>query len=191
MRSIFFILAATAIVVTGCNVQTGVAPTETVIPKTSERDFGFTGTWTPVPDAKSDAEDLGEYEMTINRDGSYLATMKVTTDGVTDSFVAEFRTHEMSPDHPHAIVELEVKDLGYRRLAIAAVKGDYLSLWTIDGRKIGKLLYDNEVAAVIEHSTFSSTVRCDPEKLLKTVADHSSDLVGSAQVFKRLPKDGR
>ena len=79
------------------------------------------------------------------------------------------------------------EEFAYRRLAIAATKNDHLYVWAIDGRKIGKHLYNNGVPAVIEHFTFSTTVRCKPEKLLQSLSEQWSDIVGTVQVFKRKP----
>ena len=177
----------------GCNVQTGLAPIDTTIVDSSERDFGFVGTWIPTPNPEFDA-DVDSYQITIERDGSYTATMNDSSNKDDKKLVVQFRTHEMSEDHPHAIVELELKNgekIAYRRLAVAATKDDHLYLWMIDGRKIGKHLYDDGVAAVIEHFTFSTTVRCDSKKLLQSLSEHSTDIVGTVQVFKRQPKNGR
>ena len=188
MRFLLLCLAGVSMILNGCNVQTGVAPVETVIPKSADRDFGFTGTWIPTPNPKLDV-DLDVYEMTIKRDDSYTATL--TDSSVEDALTVEFRTHEMSKDQPHAIIELECKALGYQRLAVAAVKDDHLYLWTLDGRKIGEHLFNDGITAVIEHFTFSSTVRCDPEKLLNSIAKHSTEMVGDAQVFERKAKISR
>ena len=177
----------------GCNVQTGLAPIDNTISESSKRDFGFVGTWIPTPNPEFDT-DVESYQMTIARDGSYTATLNDSSNKLDEKLVVQFRTYEMSEDHPHAIVELELKNgekIAYRRLAIAAAKDDHLYLWMIDGRKIGNHLFDDGVAAVIEHFTFSTTVRCDSRKLLQSLSEHSSDIVGTVQVFKRKPKNGR
>ena len=177
----------------GCNVQTGLAPLETTIAESSERDFGFVGTWIPTPNPEFDA-DVDSYQMTIERDGGYTATLMEALDNDDGELIVQFRTHEMSEDHPQAIIEIELKNgenIAYRRLAIAATKDDHLYLWMIDGRKIGKLLYDDGIPAVLEHFTFSTTVRCKPDKLLQSLSKHSSDIVGAVQIFKRKPADGR
>ena len=177
----------------GCNVQTGLAPVETVIAESSDRDFGFAGTWIPTPSREFDADDVDSYRMTIEHDGVYTATLAGSANSDDDEIV-EFRTYEISEDFPHAIIEIELKngkEIMYRRLAIAAAKDDHLYVWMIDGRKIGEHLFDDGVAAVIEHFTFSTTVRCDSKKLLQSLSDHSSDIVGTVQVFKRHPENGK
>jgi len=193
MRKHITLLLFAACFATGCNVQTGVSPTETVIAESSDRDFGFEGTWLPMPNPDFDG-DVDSYEMTIARDGDYTAVMQDPTGNDDGELTVGFRTHEMSKDHPHAIVEIELTNDGkiaYRRLAIAAVKDDHLNLWMIDGRKIGEHLYKDEIPAVIEHFTFSSTVRCDSKKLLESLTNHSAEIVGTVQTFKRKPKIGR
>jgi hypothetical protein len=177
----------------GCNVQTGVSPTETVIANSSERDFGFIGTWIPVPN-EDFPHDVATNEMKVARDDGYSVSIDDQFGDTNEKLSVSFRTHEISKDHPHAIVEIELtadEKIAYRRLAIAAVKGDHLYLWMIDGKKVGEHLYNDGVAAVIEHFTFLSTVRCDPENLLESLSKHSGDIVGSAQVFRRKPNIGR
>ncbi|OYP29939.1 hypothetical protein [Rhodopirellula sp. MGV] len=132
--------------------------------------------------------------MSIERDGSYTAILVDAARKNSDQLAANFRTHEISKEHPHAIVEIELKNnerIVYRRLAIAAVEDDRLYLWMIDGRKIGEHLFDDGVTAVIEHFTFSTTVRCDSTQLLESLSKHSGDIVGGAQVFRRKPNAGR
>ncbi len=173
----------------GCNTQTGVAPTEAVISKCSDRDFGFAGTWISTPDPVF-RDEARTSEMSIERAGSYAVAVKDASGKSYDRFRIHFRAHEISKEQPRAVVEIEVKNDGAvtcRRLAIAEVKNDHLYLWMIDARKLGDHLYDDGVAAVIEHFTFSSTVRCDPQKLLECVVKHSEDVVGDVQVFRRKP----
>lgn len=193
MRKFSIGCAIVLLCLVGCNVQTGLAPIDTTIADSSKRDFGLVGTWIPTPNPEFDA-DVDSYQMKIERDGSYTATLNDSSNKDDEKLIVQFRTHEISEDLPHAIVELELKNgekISYRRLAIAATKDDHLYLWMIDGRKIGKHLYDDGVAAVIEHFTFSTTVRCDSDKLLQSLSKHSSDIVGLVQVFKRQPGDGR
>ena len=193
MRLQCSILIATVAVVAGCNVQTGISPTETVITDCSDRDFGFVGTWLPVPNSDV-PHDVATYHMTIKRDDAYTASLVDASGKIDDEPIVDFRTHQISEEHPHAIVELELKSddrIAYRRLAIAAVKDDHLYLWMIDGRKIGEHRYNDGIAAVIEHFTFSTTVRCEPKQLLESLSKHSGEIVGIAQVFRREPEIGR
>ncbi len=193
------ILIGSLAFVSGCNMQTGISPVEAVIKNSSDRDFGFEGTWVPLPNTGIPHENAESHEMIIKRDGSYTATLidgsrKNDDDDDGDEFVIEFRTHELSTKHPHAIVEIELMrndKIEHRRLAISAVIDDRLHLWTIDGRKAGELMYEEGVCAVIEHFTFSTTVRCDPKKLLEFLAKHCAELSGDEQVFRRKPKIGR
>ena len=177
----------------GCNVQTGLAPLETTISESSERDFGFVGTWMPAPNSELDAN-VDSYQLIIERDGAYTATLTDSPNKNDGNLVVHFRTHEMSKDHPHAIIEIELKDgdrVAYRRLAIAATQDEHLYLWMIDGRKIGKQLYEDGIPAVIEHFNFSTTVRCKPDKLLQSLSESSLDVVGTVQTFKRQPTDSK
>ena len=180
------VLTLFVLVFAGCDVQTGIAPVEVAIKKCSNRDFGFVGTWLPLSNEEL-AEDVTSFQMVIEREDEYT----VVLDGLSeedDKLKANFRTHEISPDHPHAIVEIEftlVEGISHRRLVIAAVKDDHLYLWTIDGRKVGEQLYQDGVAAVIEHSMFSTSVRCDSQKLIDSLSKYSSKITGTVQVFKR------
>ena len=143
MRNFSIGCAVVLLFLVGCNTQTGLAPIDTTIADSSKRDFGFVGTWIPEPNPEFDT-DVESYQMTIERDGSYTATLNDPTNKDDEKLIVEFRIHEMSEDHPHAIVELELKNgekIAYRRLAIAATKDDRLYIWMIDGRKIGKHLY--------------------------------------------------
>ena len=90
---------------TGCNVQTGLAPLEKTIAESSVRDFGFVGTWIPIPSPEFDA-DSDSYQMTIERDGAYTVKVTDSSGNDDDELVVQFRTHEMSEDHPHAIIEI-------------------------------------------------------------------------------------
>ena len=195
MRFLSLSFIAFATLLSGCNVQTGIAPLETVISKSADRDFGFTGTWIPVDNLDlGERVDIESYEMKIVRDDFYTAALADPAKKDGENLTVEFRTHEMSKDQPHAIIELEYKRnkaIVYRRLAIAAVKDDHLFLWMIDGKKIGEQLFNDNIAAVIEHFTFHSTVRCAPKKLLDSLSNSSSEIVGPAQVFKRKPKIGK
>ena len=191
MRVHISMLLLAVVFFVGCDTQTGVAPTETVIAKSSDRDFEFEGTWTPIPNDDFPGNDTAG--MTIKRDGDYTVDLHAWADLHGDEFTVGFRTHEISKDHLHAIVEIELTNDGqveYHRLAIAAVQDDQLNLWMIDGKKIGEHLYNDDVSAVIEHLAFSSTIRCDSEKLLESLAKHSGEIVGPVQSFKRKPKDG-
>lgn len=194
MRIQYVILIVLIVIVSGCSVQTGIAPVETVIPTNSDRDFGFVGTWIPVGTSDFPNDATTSLMEIVRNEDSYIASSVDTLGNSTDALTVDFRTHEISKDHPHAIVEIEMKnedEIAFRRLAIAAVKDDSLFVWMIDGRKIGELLYDDGVAAVIEHFSFSTTVRCDSEKLLESLSKHSGNIVGTAQVFKRKPEIGR
>ena len=187
MRLILISCVVFLLCLSGCNVQTGLAPVENTIVDSSDRDFGFTGTWIPTPNPEI-AADLDAYLLTIERDGLYTATLTDSSGESDEALVVQFRTYEISEDHPHAIVELECKDgekIAFRRLAFAEAKDDHLYLWMIDGRKIGQHLFDDGIAAVVEHFSFSTTVRCESTELLKSLAKHSSKIVGPAQVFRR------
>jgi hypothetical protein len=173
---------------TGCNVQTGIAPIDTIIPKSSDRDFGFSGTWLPAPNPNFPHKDDGILQLQIARELDYTAIVSDASGRNEGEFTVNFRTHEISPEHPHAIVEIELRnndEILYHRLAIAAVKDDQLFLWMIDGRKIGEPLFNDGVTAVIEHFTFSTSVRCDPKKLLDSISKHAKDILGDLQTFRR------
>ena len=193
MRTHFLMLIAILAISSGCNVQTGVSPVDTVIAKSSERDFGFVGTWSPVPDDNFPL-DKDTYEIVVALDAGYSVSIGDQSRDNNAKLNVNFRTHEISQDLPHAIVEIELiadDKIAYRRLAIAAVKDDHLYLWMIDGKKIAEHLYNDGVATVIEHFAFSTTIRCDPEKLLESMSKHSAAIVGTAQVFRRKPDKGR
>ena len=171
----------------GCNGLDGVAPIESAIENSSERDFELTGTWIPAATSEEPLRDA-TVELTIKRDGDYTVTAVDTEDDDAEVFTAKFRTHELSKDHPHAIIELEYVDLygkPHRRLAITAVKDDHLYLWPINGRKLGEQLYSDKTTAVIEHFPDHSTVRCDPKALLDTIGKHSEKLIDPFQVMQR------
>ena len=193
MKLIRFSLTIIAVLVTGCDIQTGVAPTETVIAKSSDRDFGFTGIWLLVPKTEP-PYGVDSLQLEIHRDANYDVTISNGTGKNEANLKANFRTHEISPEHPHAIVEIEIKNNGaipYRRLAIAAVRDDNLYLWMIDGRKLSEPLFKDGASAVIEHFAFSTTVRCEPQSLLDSIARHSDVVIGDVQVFRRRPDLGK
>ena len=192
MRSFPLLILGFLLATLGCNTQTGLVPTETIVAESSNRDFGLTGTWNMTPDADL-GDEVGNFQIVIERNGSYTATATDPTGEIDAKFVCEFRAYEISKDHPHAIIDLEVKEgwvTPLRRLFVVATKDDHLHIWPIDGHKIGEHLYDDGVSAVIEHATFSSTVRCDPKKLLKSISDHSADILGSPATYKRTAKNG-
>ena len=187
MKTTFLLFVVCLIGAVGCKTQTGVAPTETVIARSSDRDFGFEGTWVSESFSESVGDDSGTV-LTITRDGDYVVKISDLDEDLAEGLEIVFRTHEIQRGQPHAVVEVELhqkEEVAYHRLAIAAVKDDMLYLWMIDGRKIGALLYENNVPAVIEHFTFSSTVRCDPEKLLAAVVKNSNAVVGDVLAFRR------
>ena len=176
----------------GCNGLDGVAPIEPAIKQSSERDFGLSGTWIPAVTSEEPLRNA-TVELTIERDGDYTATAVDTESGDVEVFTATFRTHELSKDHPHAIIELEYTDLygkPHRRLAITAVKDDHLYLWPLNGRKLGEQLYSAKTPAVIEHFPSHSTVRCDSKALLDTIGKHSEKLIKPFQVMKRKDEAG-
>lgn len=176
------------LVIAGCNRQTGVAPTETVISKSADRDFGFVGTWIEAPTPISPQRLEGRFQLQIARESDYTAILTDATGKGEGELKVNFRTHEISPEHPHAIVEIELKnnsDITYHRLALAAVKDDYLYLWMIDGRKLGEPLFKDGVTAVLEHFTLSTTVRCEPKQLLDSISKHAEEIVGDVQMFRR------
>ena len=168
--------------VVACNVQTGVYPVENAIQKCSDRDFGFEGIWSAAQNDEVQ-QDLSLFQLEISRNESYSAMLS-DSDG-TLKIEYEFRAAELSKKHPHAIVEIESKDGSYRRLAIAVADERQLCLWMIDGRKIGSQLYDDGIAAVIEHFKFYSSIRCEPEKLIEFIRRNSSKITGSYQIFYR------
>lgn len=188
MNAIKALWIAPAVIIAGCNVQTGLAPSETIIAKSADRDFGFTGTWLPEPNPKFPHQGDGTFQLQIEREIEYAAKVSDATGRNEGEFNVNFRTHEISPEHPHAVIEIELKNneqITYRRLAIAAVKDDQLYLWMINGRKIAEPLFNDGVAAVIEHFTFSTTVRCDPKKLLDSISKNAKDILGDVQTFRR------
>ena len=145
------VLLAFAVLISavGCNIETGLAPVETVIPKSSERDFGFVVTWIPTPNPEVGSVDA--FEITITSGETYKAVATDPSGEIDEVLAVEFQAHEMSPDHPHAIVELKYqydKVNAYRRLAIAAVIEEKLYLWAIDGRKMAAHLFDDGVTAL-------------------------------------------
>jgi hypothetical protein len=186
-----FMLLALVLVCAGCNTQTGISPTETVIKKSSDRDFHFAGTWLPVPQRDQPAHpDLDAFKMVIERGEEYTATIRGPVENQEHVVTASFRAVEISKDHPHAIVEVTMDGLFFkgRYLAVAAVQDDRLYLWAIDGRKLGEHLYNSGQAAVIEHFAYHSQVRCPPDKLLETIRAQARGVIGEVQVFHRQPK---
>ena len=75
MRLLVSVMLALICFATGCNVQTGVSPTETIIDKSAGRNFDFEGTWLPMP-SEGFPRDDSSYEMTITRDEDYTAVMR-------------------------------------------------------------------------------------------------------------------
>lgn len=177
------------LVVAGCNVQTGIAPVEPVILNCSDKDFGFVGTWLPELDPGLPGE-VGKFELEVQKGDSYIASITRPPREADDKLEVKFRVHEISEDHKLVIIEIELeddRDVTHRRLAFAKVKENQLTVWLIDGRKVGGHLFDDGVAAVVEHFPYSSTIRCDAEKLLGSLSKHFDDIVGEPQVFFRKP----
>jgi len=186
MRTLFSAFAI-LIFAAGCNVQTGLAPVEPVITNSTDREFGFVGVWHPA-ESSGAADSHDSYEFAVTKGEIYNATAIDPSTEADRQSAVQFHAREISPHHPHAVVELIYKydeKHVYRRLAIAAVLEDQLHLWTIDGKKIAEHLYEEEVTAVIEHSTFSSSIRCDGKQLLEAIKKHSGEIVGNVQVFER------
>ena len=187
-------IAAACLGLIGCNTHTGISPKETVIKKSADRDFHFAGTWLPVGQATKSAAnqpDLSTFRLEIEGTDEYMATVRGTVENQEHQVKATFRAVEISQDDPHAIVEVHIDDGLFFKghyLSVAAVKGDYLYLWSIDGRKLAEHLYNSGHTAVIEHFSYHSTVRCPPEKLLDTIRQHAAEVLGDVQVFQRHPK---
>ena len=192
MRLAIFSWPLVLLAFAGCNVQTGISPTEAVIKKSSAKDFNFEGAWVPGSGVDVPA-DVGECQLTIERGDKnvYFASIDRQLDDVKDSFRFQFRTAELLREQSYAIVEIEPQGgiglLG-RRLAIARATEKRLHVWMIDGRKVGDLLYEEGYGAVIEHDTFSTVVRCKPEQLVSTVRQHSREIVGCVWSFERKAK---
>ena len=195
MKIPLFAFAVLAMLLSGCFVQTGLAPLEAIIDKGSDRDFKFEGTWRPESNPKL-PHDIDTNSITIERADdrqTYTATLRAP-DNADANLSMQFKTAEISSENPHAIAEIELRSnegIAYRRLAIAAALDDKLFLWMIDGRLVGEHLYNDGTAAVIEHFAFSSTIRCKSDQLLATIRKHSRAVVGSVQIFVHVPEDGK
>ncbi|MEZ6097088.1 MAG: hypothetical protein R3C03_23175 [Pirellulaceae bacterium] len=191
MKHLLLLISFLSLTQMGCNVNTGLAPIEQVVSECSPRDFGFSGNWQAVPNPEF-SYDAAASRMVIEFENDYRVRFIDPGGKADETTSVQFRTYEISPEQPHAIVEIEVlsgETIEYRRLAIVAVKDGYLCVWMIDGKKIGEYLFNGEVPAVIEHFPFSSSVRCNADKLLATIASHAREVVGNVQVFQRVEED--
>lgn len=87
-----------------------------------------------------------------------------------------------------AIIQIQTKETTnepYRRIALAAVNGDVLSVWKLDARHLGQHIFEDGHSAVIEHFHLYTTLRCRPEHLLDTIRRHSHAVVSEADQFRR------
>ena len=188
------LLLCVVLLLSGCGFETGLEPSEVVIAKSSERDFGFSGTWTMSHTGEDHDEGFQFTGVFIEKGAHYKATAIDTEEPELDLPPIVFRAEEISDQWPHAILEFEYEGIFFdgmqRRLAIANVDGNRLHIWKIDRRKLGKLLFDNKTPAVIEHSNSSSTVRCDSAELLGVLKQHAAELMQPLCTLKRKPEVG-
>ncbi|MBL8819310.1 MAG: hypothetical protein JNL58_24980 [Planctomyces sp.] len=174
----------------GCE-QFSVEPMTEVITEPSKRDFGFSGQW--KEDGKS-GEPLLSFEIERMDDET---KSRYVIKGEHDEFKthhATFTVAEISAEKNQVIVEVLVTDnVGrtYRRLAYATIQNDELRITSINKVLLGELLYAGSVPAVIEHSMQSSTVRCNPDGLLKVLRENSEKLPGAARRFQRIENEGK
>lgn len=182
------LLLVISFLTTGCSMQTGIEPTEQIIQESTDRDFGFSGTWYRELSPAEKEFGTEPYRMEISQNNHYNGNLTLGDDPGRGSISFEFRTHEISPDSSFAIVEIIWKNkpgADFHRLAIAVVENDRLGIWMIDGRKIGDLLYKDGATAVIEHFPYHSTVRCDQKKLLDCISKNLDNIRGDLWVFHR------
>ena len=189
MRDRWICPALFALIACGCAIQTGLAPTETVIESPSIRDFGFAGTWKQVVD-----EDLQVKPMTLTVKRTDKTQYEVSgREFLFDVFSLQFSAVEVSPDRDFAIVEAHISDatgFTHRRLFYAGVRGNELRVWSIHSGHLGDLLYDRGATAVLENSMQSSRVRCNPKILLEVLRENPRKLLGELHRFKRIPAGG-
>ena len=183
LGKVIFTVAITTLAwaLAGCNVPTGVAATESIIPKSVDRDFGFAGSWVLLPSAEPNRKDFGETRVTIEKGDSYL--LQASNAKVQAPLNFEFRAAEISAKLPYAIIEIEQRlgeSMIHRRLGIAAVEDEKLYVWLLNGKRLGELLYEDGHGAVIEHHSLWTEVRCKPDHLLKTLREHSGQLIGKS-----------
>jgi hypothetical protein len=175
----------------GCNVNTGIAPVEPTIKTCAKRDFGFVGKWQVVRKDRlhdRDPAPVAEIKFDADKDRFFVSQLSGYDD--LKRFEVSFRTADLELELPYAIVEIEVtspEEKGtLRRLAVAGIQDDKLALYCLSGKELAELMYQEEVGAVIERSSFSTSVRCKPEGLLRVVRKHSKQLVGEPEYFQRI-----
>ena len=151
--------------------QTELYPTTPIITDGSDLNFGFEGHWKPI-DGLMPRQKTPKYQLSISREGdgkSYLVGV-AGNDAGGDNASVQLRVHTL-PLHQGSgkaviqIQSIENTNAPYRRIAVATVNDDVLSLWKLDAKNLGQCIFDDGHSAVIEHFHFYTILRCKPEHL--------------------------
>lgn len=184
------ILVAIPLVTFGC----GKVPLDPLITNNSQRDFGFEGRWKCIRmESNPQMEELDDCIAEINctDDKSEYHFIDVNKRILEDDDVRYvFRVHEIAAGENKVLVEFEViqaNEITMRRPLIVERKDDLIFVWSLDYEKLADILYDNEVPALLKMSTFHSTLKCKPERVLPIIRERWSELISPTRdTLKRL-----
>jgi len=153
-------------------------------------DLSLAGEWTLNDPVFGDQHE-GESRMVISgpgEDGVY----KLTLSGGEQHFGTTFAALDLPDDSGYALIQADLSTLANgpcHYYTYAAFKDGWLFVRRIDSEKLRHIAKREKIAAVLEHSAYSTKVSADPPELIRIFKDHAREISDEDGVYRRLDAD--
>ena len=185
MRAPVFV--ALAIFLTGCEMDSQIAPAAPVIVEGSDFDFQFVGDWIAIP--RHPAGEKEEEHVYIGFDKE-TKEYQVRFDGEWPFEMTARAVRIAQTDYALIDLTLKNKDGETHRIGYALQEKDQMYVWWVSEKRLASVAKANNLKVEFERFPLMGTVvKCDPSELLQVALENPKALAGStSEILRRHAK---